>query len=354
MGDVYAHNSFGVFLVGKDIFLYSDNNNEKVYIFLLNDTNCQKIIENQIPITQKLSTDNIYSSTDNPISFSTEITTDSISVKMTEYEKSTESTTITTESTTVKTESTTIKTESTTIKTDIPTTTNSDIITQSIIEENTHNDITIESTEIESDSSLHEISSSIQTSQFSEDDQNYSKKEKCKKSSKESSKYDLCTECNNEKGFFEAELPNNNNGFKECYNNNTKPINFYFDFDKKYKICYETCLTCDKGGDEFTNNCILCDKSHIKRPETEGTTNCVTQCTNPYYYTHYGQYKCSNTSYCPKEFNLYIKELNKCTDDCNRENYKYQYGGNCVNQCPENSYQNENNICLDDRFLYKN
>ena len=66
---------------------------------------------------------------------------------------------------------------------------------------------------------------------------------------------------------------------------------------------------------EYTNNCILCDKSHIKRPETEGTTNCVTQCTNPYYYTHYGQYKCSNTSYCPKEFNLYIKELNKCTDD---------------------------------------
>ena len=327
MKNCYNQNSFGLFMIGRDIFLYTDDNNNHVLINLLNDTDCYKVIENQVPVTQKLLSDSIYSSTDNLISFSTEITTDSIFVKMTEYEKST---------------------ESTTIMTDIPSTTKSDIITQIITEENTQNDNIIESTEIVSDSSFKEISSSIQTSQFSEDEQNYSKKEKCKKSSIESSKYDLCTECNNEKGYFEAELPNNNNGFKECYNNNTKPINFYFDFDKKYKICYETCLTCDKGGDEFTNNCILCDKSHIKRPETEGTTNCVTQCTNPYYYTHYGQYKCSNTSYCPKDFNLYIKELNKCTDDCNREEYKLQYGGNCVKECPKNTNKNDdNNICID-------
>ena len=284
----YNHNSFGLFLIGKDLFLYEDNDG-KVFINLLNDTNCYKMIENQLPVTQKLLTDNIYSSTNILISSSTEITTDSIFIKMTEYENEN-------------------SVESTSIITDIPSIIKSDIITQI--------------------------------------EQNYSKKEKCKKSSIESSKYDLCTECNNEKGYFEVELPNNN-GFKECYNNNTKPINFYFDFDKKYKICYETCLTCDKGGDEYINNCILCDKSHIKRPETEGTTNCVTQCTNPYYYTHYGQYKCSNTSYCPKEFNLYIKELNKCTNDCNREEYKLQYGGNCVSDCPKNTKKNDNNICID-------
>ena len=321
----YNHDSFGLFLIGKDLYLYEDNTG-KVFINLLNDTNCYKIIESQLPVTQKLLTDNIYSSTDILISSSTEITTDSIFIKMTEYENSA---------------------EITSIITDIPSITKSDIITQIITEENTQNDNKVELTEFVSDSSFKEISSSIQTNQFSEEEQNYSKKEKCKKSSKESSKYDLCTECNNEKGYFEAELPNNNNGFKECYNNNTKPINFYFDFDKKYKICYETCLTCDKGGDEETNNCILCDKSHIKRPETEGTTNCVTQCTNPYYYTHYGQYKCSNTIYCPKEFNLYIKELNKCTDDCNREDYKLQYGGNCIEECPQNTIKSDNNICID-------
>jgi len=320
----YNHNSFGLFLIGKDLYLYEDNDG-KVFINLLNDTNCYKIIGSQLPVTQKLLTDNIYSSTDILISSSTEITTDSIFIKMTEYENSA---------------------ESTSIITDIPSIIKSDIITQIITEENTQNDNTEELTEFVSDSSFKEISSSIQTSQFSEDEQNYSKKEKCKKSSIESSKYDLCTECNNEKGYFEAELLNNNS-FKECYNNNTKPINFYFDFDKKYKICYETCLTCDKGGDEYINNCILCDKSHIKRPEAEGTTNCVTQCTNPYYYTHYGQYKCSNTSYCPKEFNLYIKELNKCTDDCNREDYKLQYGGNCIEECPQNTIKNDNNICID-------
>ena len=325
MEQCYNYNSLGLFFVGKDLFLFADSN-YKVLINLLNDTDCIKIIENKIPLTQKLLSDNPYSASDNLISLTTEIITDNFSVKMTEHEKAT---------------------ESTATMTDIPSATNSDIITQSIKEENTQNENSIESTEISNDSSLKVISSSFQTSLFNEDEQNYSKKEKCKKSSKESSKYDLCTECNDERGYFEAELPNDNHGFKECYNNNTKPINFYLDFDKKYKICYETCLTCDKGGDEYINNCILCDKSHIKRPEIEGTTNCVTQCNNPYYYTHYGQYKCSNTSYCPKEFNLYIKELNKCTDDCSRENYKLLYGGNCVKQCPENTIQNDYNICED-------
>ena len=368
MKNCYNHNSFGLFMTGTDIFLYTDDDESKVLINLLNDTECYKVVENQIPITQKLLTDKPYSSSENLISSSTEITTDNISAKITESEKSTESTSFMTDipSTThpeiitqsIKVENTQNdnpieskkSTESTSIMTDIPSTTHSDItISQSIIVENIQNDNPIESTEILTDSTVKEISSSIQTSQFSEDEdeQNYLSKEKCKRSSEESSKYDLCTECNNEKGYFEAELPYNNHGFKECYNNDTKPINFYLDFDKKYKVCYETCLTCNKGGDEYINNCILCEKYHIKRPETEGTTNCVVECNFAYYYTHYGQYKCSDGNYCPKEFNLYIKELNKCTNDCSKEAYNLQYGGSCVKECPKNTYQKDNNICED-------
>ena len=64
--------------------------------------------------------------------------------------------------------------------------------------------------------------------------------------------------------------------FINCYNNDTKSTNFYFDSDNKiYKVCYETCLTCDKGGDEYINNCLTCDVNHIKKPETPNTTNYV-------------------------------------------------------------------------------
>ena len=53
--------------------------------------------------------------------------------------------------------------------------------------------------------------------------------------------------------------------------------------------------------------------------KTPGTTNCVTKCSYSYYYTSYGQYKCTIDNNCPDEANLYIKELKKCTNDCSKE-----------------------------------
>jgi hypothetical protein len=169
---------------------------------------------------------------------------------------------------------------------------------------------------------------------------------KCKKATVESSEYNLCTECNNEKGYFQVDI--NLHGFKECYNNDTKPINFYLDSDKKYKPCFETCLTCEKGGNEYINNCILCDYKHIKRPESIGTTNCVPECPFGYYFTNYGQYKCRDKNQCPEEAKLYIKDLKKCTDNCKNENiYKFQYNGECLENCPLNTSSNADKICKD-------
>ena len=99
---------------------------------------------------------------------------------------------------------------------------------------------------------------------------------------------------------------------------------------------------------EYINNCLTCELYHIKKPELMETTNCVPLCIYSYYYTSYGQYKCINTSYCPEDVNYYIKDLKKCTDNCKKEKeYIYQYGGECIKTCPENTYPNENNICED-------
>ena len=66
---------------------------------------------------------------------------------------------------------------------------------------------------------------------------------KYKISTPESSEYELCISCNNDRGFYPAEYPPNYfpKNFINCYNNNTKPTNFYFDSKNKiYKVCYET------------------------------------------------------------------------------------------------------------------
>jgi len=196
---------------------------------------------------------------------------------------------------------------------------------------------------------------SIQTIQttipITEPTNNYQGNIKCKISTPESSEYDLCISCNNERGFYPAEYPANYfpNNFIDCYNDDTKPKNFYFDNENKiYRVCYETCLTCDKGGDEYINNCLTCDMSHIKKPETPNTTNCVPECNYAYYFTSYGQYKCTDGNNCPNEANLLIKEKKKCTNNCKNEKmYQFQYGGRCLESCPNGTKINSENKCID-------
>ena len=181
--------------------------------------------------------------------------------------------------------------------------------------------------------------------------ENFSGEKKCKSSTPESAKYNLCIECNSEQNYFPATFSDNTflHGFAECYNSNSKPTNFYFDnINNQFKPCYETCLTCKEGGNKDNNNCLTCEVNYRKKPDSPGTTNCVTDCYYFYYYTIYGQYKCTNSSICPDEANLYIEELRKCTNNCvNEEKYKFQYGGKCMENCPKDTKANEKNICID-------
>ena len=174
---------------------------------------------------------------------------------------------------------------------------------------------------------------------------------KCKTSTDESAHYNLCITCNIDEQYYPALFPENDflHGFTECYNSTTKPINFYLDSsDNKYKPCYETCLTCNKGGNSENNNCLTCEINYIKKPDYPNSTNCVTECYYSYYYSAFGQYKCTNNSICPDEAHLYIKDLKKCTNDCKKESeYRYQYGGKCLIECPQETSPNDNNICLD-------
>jgi hypothetical protein len=178
---------------------------------------------------------------------------------------------------------------------------------------------------------------------------------KCEEATGESKKYNLCTKCNKAQNYYPGEFMDSSflHGFLECYNEITKPINFYLDSnDNKYKPCFEACKTCDQGGNVETNNCKECAINYIKKPGYPDipSTNCVAKCFYSYYYTPYGQYKCTNTNNCPKEAHLYVVGENKCTDDCNKEEgHNFQYGGQCHNACPINTESNSNKICIDNQ-----
>ena len=90
------------------------------------------------------------------------------------------------------------------------------------------------------------ITTSIETDFFTEAiKENYVNNKKCKESTYESAKYNICSSCNEEEqyfpGFFLTMIFLH--GFNECYNINTKTTNFYYDNStKRFKPCYETCI----------------------------------------------------------------------------------------------------------------
>ena len=179
----------------------------------------------------------------------------------------------------------------------------------------------------------------------------FTKDIKCKTATYESASYNLCTECNNDNGYYSAQYSDNSflHGFLECYNIINKPSNLFYDSSLKiFKQCYMSCRTCSRAGNQNAHYCLECDDNYIKQPDIPDTTNCVIKCNYMYYYTAYGQYKCTTENKCPEEAKLYIEDLKKCTDDCSKEEiYKYKYSTKCLKNCPENTESNEENICID-------
>ena len=183
-----------------------------------------------------------------------------------------------------------------------------------------------------------------------------STEEKCATATEASKIFNLCITCNT--GYYAIETPTNityDPSFKECYKENENPKSFYLDKNVDpwiFKPCYETCAACEEKGDEYDNHCTEC-AIHYK-PNRSVPSDCVVSCSYFYYYTFYGQYKCSEGSNCPEEAPLYIFKLKKCTDDCKTEDdYKYLYAGECFKDgCPEDTQPKGDSgddiyICID-------
>ena len=170
---------------------------------------------------------------------------------------------------------------------------------------------------------------------------------KCSLCSKESLSKNLCLKCNNDLGFYYLNLNSfNPNNYIDCVNEETKPFNFYLNKENEdYEKCYTTCFSCENFGNDEINNCTKCDEEmYTKDREKENSSNCVPKCK--YYITDYGLRQCVKE--CPDEYNLFIKEINKCIDDCKKDReFKYKYNDQCFKKCPNNTLDNNDYICKD-------
>ena len=150
---------------------------------------------------------------------------------------------------------------------------------------------------------------------------------------------------------------------KEYFCLSKKPEHFYLSKNENYKKCFDTCQSCDMGGDEYFNNCIECKKyyinnngtkyNHIYELNLNGTKNCYIKC--PYYFYHdksSGIYYCTENKTCYGPFDKLIYELSECVNKCeeNNLNYKYEFRKRCYERCPEGSIKVINNTILNDYF----
>ena len=125
------------------------------------------------------------------------------------------------------------------------------------------------------------------------------------------------------------------------------PKGFYFDaINSVYKPCYQSCASCNIDGNEQNHNCNECSDQYNFELNLNDYLNCYFKCPNYYYEEKNNnniKYKCTKAKECPEEYNKLIPDIGKCIDKCEKENiYKYEYGNECLNDCPIGTIKNKN------------
>ena len=125
----------------------------------------------------------------------------------------------------------------------------------------------------------------------------------------------------------------------------TTEIDSSFNEKCVFKNCYETCKTCDYGGNILTHNCTLCKDGYQFDPVNTG--NCVSMC--PYYWyidSSTNAFTCTTEAKCPDDKPYFVEINQGCVEECsaaihNSQRYFYRYKKTCITQCPQNSMRDD-------------
>ena len=133
----------------------------------------------------------------------------------------------------------------------------------------------------------------------------------------------------------------------------------YLDSNNSCSKCIEPCHTCFnenictsciEGYFLFSDECLLCN---ISCKTSNDNCKCDS-CEGGYYLKNYQCINCaeSNCKECPGGYNKFIKEENKCTNNCkNNLMFQFEYNYTCYLNCPNDTYvleDKEDYLCYDE------
>ena len=122
------------------------------------------------------------------------------------------------------------------------------------------------------------------------------------------------------------------------------PENYYLDEDNIYKPCYNTCKSCNMGGNENSHNCNECINNYNFINDSGYENNYYPKC-DKYYFDSSGIYQCNTSIECNKDKPKYIKEENLCIEECkNHSIYRLEYNNICYYVCPNDTHISSDNI----------
>ena len=118
---------------------------------------------------------------------------------------------------------------------------------------------------------------------------------------------------------------------------------------KQYKKCYDSCLSCSKGGNDEEHNCLKCKNEFPFMLEKNGTYNCYEFCHYNNYDENNKTYQCLKEPICTWDKDKLIPDKNQCIDSYSNDDiYKYEFGKICFKECPKEvseSSQNNKYFC---------
>ena len=145
----------------------------------------------------------------------------------------------------------------------------------------------------------------------------------------------MCRRCSHKMGYYPLEKYSSDQFYVSCYPYNKSPLNYIYDKTKKlHTLCYPTCKTCFKVGDNSNHSCSSCETNYIFIDEEP--FNCFPKCEHYYYYNKYKQYKCTESKECPLEYPFLIANKSKCIDNCySDDEFNLMFKNECFQTCPE-------------------
>ena len=167
----------------------------------------------------------------------------------------------------------------------------------------------------------------------------------CKDCPSEDNVNNLCSTCNNLKGYY-PKREESSNELKSCYDSSTIPKNYILNLtNSRYEPCYETCGECEAVGSSKDHKCKVCREGYT---DLNNDNNCYKDCDHYYYFNEQKNYVCLDHDECPQDYKLIITKK-KCITNCNKDNifnYKYEYNGECHDSCSKGSYtEGDQEIC---------